>query len=129
MITQKYDIGTQFTRTTGRKNKHLETIIDVYRTYNNDSELVKIRYVASHEFTGQTITDYDVLETAIARSTIEKRKVLSIDELDMLMAVNKQYIAGLGIYDDTKQERDKLNLVIADCYRQIVAMQDIEVAQ
>ena len=71
MRTQKYGAGTKFIRKSGkRKNKQVETITDVYRTYNNANELIKIRYVATHEFIGNTITDYDVLETTISRSEL-----------------------------------------------------------
>ena len=71
MRIQKYGVGTNFIRKSGkRKNKQVETITDVYRTYNNANELIKIRYVATHEFIGNTITDYDVLETTISRSEL-----------------------------------------------------------
>lgn len=50
-----------------RKHTYLCTVVDIYKTYNGANELVKIRYVATHEFMGQTITDYDVIETTIAR--------------------------------------------------------------
>ena len=34
---------------------------------NAKNELVSIRYVATHEFMGQTVTDHDVCEATIAR--------------------------------------------------------------
>ena len=47
------------------------TVTDIYKTYNATGDLVKTRYVASHEFMGQTVTDYDVVGTTIARNLIE----------------------------------------------------------
>lgn len=59
-----YAIGTQF-MTRGKAPK-LCTVVDILRTYNNSHELVKIRYVATHPFMGQAVTDYDVPATTIA---------------------------------------------------------------
>ena len=57
-------IGTKFIRQ-GRKRKDIETVIDIYKTYNSKGELVKTRYVSEKEFMGQTLRDYDVLSTTI----------------------------------------------------------------
>jgi len=63
--TGTYSIGTQYMPI--RKNTYICTITDIYKTYNNNGDLVKTSYVATHEFCGQTITDNDVIETTIAR--------------------------------------------------------------
>ena len=50
-----------------RKNTYVCTITDIHKTYNNNGDLVKTSYVATHDYCGQTITDNDVIETTIAR--------------------------------------------------------------
>jgi hypothetical protein len=67
----KYAIGTQF-KTRGKAPRTC-TVVDIYRTYNSNGELVKVRYVATHEFMGQTVTDYDVVETTIVRGKTESK--------------------------------------------------------
>jgi hypothetical protein len=64
-MNQRFEIGQKFW--TQGKSKRLCTVVDVLKTYNSKGELVKIRYVATHEFMGQTVTDHDVSDTAIAR--------------------------------------------------------------
>lgn len=59
----KYKIGQKFKPR--RKRQDTCTIIDILRTYNSVDQLVKIRYVTSHEFLGQLVFDYDVLQTTI----------------------------------------------------------------
>lgn len=63
--TARFPIGTVF-QTPG-KHPRTCTVTDILRTYNEAGELVRVRYVAQHEFMGQTITDNDVCETSIAR--------------------------------------------------------------
>lgn len=65
----RFKVGDQFIRQ-GRKRKDVETIIDILTTRNTSGEVVKIRYVATHEFLGQTVTDHDVCDTTIARGKI-----------------------------------------------------------
>lgn len=67
----QYTIGTEFT--SGGKVKRLYTVIDVLSTYNSAKELVKVRYVATHEFMGQVVTDRDVCAVTIAKGLVEKR--------------------------------------------------------
>lgn len=68
----KYSIGTQFQS----HDKHSKTctITDILKTYNSKGECVKLRYVTTHEFLGQTVTDHDVVETTIARSLFNKNE-------------------------------------------------------
>ena len=42
------------------KAPRLCTVVDVWKTYNDKGEMVRLRYVSTHEFCGQTVTDYDV---------------------------------------------------------------------
>ena len=67
-----FKIGTQF-KTRG-KHPRLCTVIDILKTYNSLNELIKIRYVATHEFLNQTITDDDVFETTIKLGLIKELK-------------------------------------------------------
>ncbi len=64
----KYSIGTKFA-TRGKYSK-LHTVVDFYTTYNIMGELVKERYVTSHDMCGQKVYDGDVTETTIDMSTI-----------------------------------------------------------
>lgn len=68
-INVRFKIGDQFYHVKG-KTKIVATIIDIYRTYNVDHNLVKVRYVATHPFGAQVLTDYDVVDTTIARNFI-----------------------------------------------------------
>ena len=61
----KFIIGTKYK--TRNKAPRLCTVVDIYKTYNADGELVRVRYVSTHAFCGQTVTDYDVPEIAIER--------------------------------------------------------------
>ncbi|WOB06508.1 hypothetical protein [Piscinibacter gummiphilus] len=67
-----YPIGTKFARRVSAKRTDVCTVVDIHRTYNNAGELVKTRYVATHEFLGQVVTDHDVVAVTIARNLIEK---------------------------------------------------------
>lgn len=60
-----YPIGTKFK--TGGKRPRLCTVTDILKTYNSADELVRTRYVATHEFCGQQVADSDVNAVTIAR--------------------------------------------------------------
>jgi hypothetical protein len=62
--TKVYPIGTQYW-SRGR-HPHLCTVKDILRTYSNTNELVRVRYVATHELVGQVVTDRDVVAVTIA---------------------------------------------------------------
>lgn len=64
----KYKIGAKY-KTRG-KVPRLCTVVDILFTYNNDNELVKIRYVSEHDFMGQKIKDFDVVETTITMGLV-----------------------------------------------------------
>jgi hypothetical protein len=63
-----YAIGTKFT--TGGKHPKECVITDIHTTTNLAAEVVKVRYVATHQFCGQTVTDADVCAVTIARGLI-----------------------------------------------------------
>ena len=67
-IEQRFEIGTKY-KTRGKHPK-LCTVIDVLRTYNSKGELVKLRYVSVHEFLGQHVMDYDVVDATIAMGKV-----------------------------------------------------------
>lgn len=71
-MNPRFSIGQQF-KTRGKAPK-LCTIVDILSTYNAIGDLVSIRYVATHEFCDQTITDRDVVETTIAMGLLDTRK-------------------------------------------------------
>jgi len=60
----KYQIGLKFQRI---NKKYVETITDYHITTNMEGDTVKVRYVATHEFCGQTVTDIDIVPVTIAR--------------------------------------------------------------
>ena len=64
----KYPIGTRFTPRGGKKPKPEETVEDILKTYNAKDELVKIRYVCSHEFCGQRVRS-EYPQTSLDRSS------------------------------------------------------------
>jgi len=68
MQDARFTIGHQF-KTRGKASR-LCTVTDILRTYNAAGELVRIRYVATHEMMGQTVTDHDVCETSIMMGTL-----------------------------------------------------------
>jgi hypothetical protein len=68
----KFPIGTQFVKVSAKgKRRDLCTVVDIYRTYNSEGKLVSLRYVAEHDFMGQKVTDYEVVETTIVRALME----------------------------------------------------------
>lgn len=68
ILIARFPIGTTYE--SRGKQKNLHTVVDILKTYNSKGDLVKIRYVATHQFCGQTVADYDVVDTTIARSLI-----------------------------------------------------------
>ena len=68
---QRFPVGTKFVRV-GRKHARVETVTDFLVTRNLAGEPVQTRYVATHQFLGQEVTDSDVLETTIARGLVSE---------------------------------------------------------
>lgn len=46
-------------------------VIEIHRTLDSKGNCVKLRYVSKHQFCGQTVEDYDVTDTTIARAKHE----------------------------------------------------------
>lgn len=65
MNPHEYPIGTRYV--TQGKHPKLCTVVDVLKTYNSAGDLVNLRYVSTHQFCGQTVTDRDVVSVTIAR--------------------------------------------------------------
>lgn len=65
----EYAIGTKYL--TRGKFPRLCTVIEILKTYNSKSELVKIRYISEHEFLGQMVVDNDVALASIAMGIFE----------------------------------------------------------
>lgn len=66
----RFAIGDQY-KTRG-KHQRICTIVDILRTYNAADELVRIRYVATHNFMGQEIMDSDVCDATVAMGLLEE---------------------------------------------------------
>jgi len=66
----RYGVGTTF-KTRG-KAPRLCTVVDALKTFNLAGELVKVRYVATHEFCGQVVFDSDVGDTSITMGLIDR---------------------------------------------------------
>jgi len=64
-IGAKFPIGTKYM--TRGKVKRECTVVDIHSTFNVSGEMVKFRYVSTHIFAGQLITDYDVPQASISR--------------------------------------------------------------
>ena len=64
----RYDISTQYI--SQGKRKDVCTVIDILTTYNSNNEIVNIKYISAHDFLGQTVYDYDVPESTIARGIL-----------------------------------------------------------
>jgi hypothetical protein len=61
----KIGIGTEFF-TRGKYPRKCK-VIDVYTTTNSAGIVVKVTYVAEHEFLNRTILEYDIPEATIIR--------------------------------------------------------------
>jgi hypothetical protein len=61
----RFPIGTQY-KTIG-KHPLLCTVVDHLTTTNSKGEIVAERYVTTHEFCGQPVAEFNVVDTTIAR--------------------------------------------------------------
>ena len=67
----RFDIGTRFVPV-GRKSKAVHTVVDIWTTTNREGDVVRRRYVATHQAaTGHIVIDRDVTETTIARGQLD----------------------------------------------------------
>lgn len=69
MKSQRFPVGTQYM--TRGKHPMFCTVVDFLTTKNLAGDVLKTCYVATHQFCGQTVTDYDVCDTTIARGIVE----------------------------------------------------------
>lgn len=69
-MNPRFKIGTTY-KTHNKKNASLCTVVDIHTTTNAAGEVVRVRYVTSHEFCGRTVLDYDVCDTTIARNLFD----------------------------------------------------------
>jgi len=60
----RFNIGTQYL--SAGKHPKLCTVKDILKTFNAAGDLVRIRYVATHDFAGQIIAE-EVCDTTVAR--------------------------------------------------------------
>ena len=67
-MKHRFPIGTQYS--TREKHAKVCTITEQLTTTNSKGEIVAIRYLSSHEFCGQQVTNSDVLDTTIARGLL-----------------------------------------------------------
>ena len=65
----RYDISTQYI--SQGKHKDLCTVVGFSTAYNSNNEVVNIKYISTHKYLGQTVYNYDVLESTITRKIIE----------------------------------------------------------
>lgn len=66
--TPRYRVGTTYN--SPGKHPKLCTVTDIHTTRNHRGDLVKIQYVATHEFLGQIVTDRELSESTIARNLV-----------------------------------------------------------
>lgn len=69
VMQNEYPLGTRYVRQCG-KRKDVCTIVDVLKTYNAAGDLVRVRYVATHDFLGQKVLDADVCAVTVARGLL-----------------------------------------------------------
>ncbi len=70
--TQRYPVGTKYARVGKPQDTgNPWTVTDFHVTRNLAGDIVTVRYVAEKPLLGRMITDWDVLETTIARGLVE----------------------------------------------------------
>lgn len=69
-LSPRFAIGTKFL--SSGKNKRICTVVNHLFTFDSHGEFQKLRYVATHDFLGQKITDHDVLGITIAKNLIQE---------------------------------------------------------
>ena len=68
----KYPIGTKYL--TRGKHPRLCTVTDIWKTYDSKGDLVHKRYVATHEFLGQTVTAVNLPEATVALGVLKLKE-------------------------------------------------------
>jgi hypothetical protein len=62
-------IGVQYM--TRGKSPRLCTVVDEHTTYASNGSIYKVRWVSTHEFMGQLMTNYDVVRTSIVMNLVK----------------------------------------------------------
>jgi hypothetical protein len=70
MLEARFEIGTQF-KSPGKYGA-INTVTDIFKTYNSKNELVSIRYQSQHELMGQVVTNNEVADSTIFRNLIKQ---------------------------------------------------------
>lgn len=68
-ITPRFKVGTTYQ--TRSKHPRVCTVVDIHTTTNLAGEVVRIGYLTSHDFCGQTVLEHDVCDTTIARGLVQ----------------------------------------------------------
>lgn len=63
----RFAVGTKF-----RSKTCICTVTDIWTTRNLQGDIVKERYVATHDFCGAQVTDCDVVDATIARGMVHE---------------------------------------------------------
>ena len=79
-LKEAFPVGTKYIERAYPFREY--TVVDHLRTYNDAGELTAFRYVAEHEFMGQTVRDCEVSDVTIRRALADekdslRRKVLA----------------------------------------------------
>lgn len=74
-MNHRFPIGTQYITKAkaGRKIiETLHTVVDQMTVTNSRGEVVRCFYVSEHDFCGQKVINYDVVDTTIALNIVNK---------------------------------------------------------
>lgn len=67
-MKHRFPIGTQY-RPAG-KHAQITTVVDQLTTTNSKGEILRTSYITEHTFLGQSVKNYDVVDTTIARGLL-----------------------------------------------------------
>jgi hypothetical protein len=74
-MTSAITLGTQYLD----RNKRVCIVTDIWKTFNSAGELVQTRYVCTHSFMRQAVSEHDVCAVTILKARIpEVRKPLAL---------------------------------------------------
>jgi hypothetical protein len=110
----RFAIGTTF-KTRGKAQKTC-TVVDYYITRNMSGEVVKTRYIAEHEFMGQTLRD-EYVETSIAMGLVKEALTPKQKEVLSICIRHHDYETGFGptlreIAEDTRLDINTIKGVL-----------------
>lgn len=67
-MKHRFPIGTKY-KPVG-KHTQVTTVVDQLTTTNNKGEILRTSYITEHTFLGQSVKNYDVGDTTIARGLL-----------------------------------------------------------